>query len=116
MVSKNTIAALVAGMGLATGVRAGARGAPGRGRAGGGRWTWCSGTSPQPGSTATGTATAPRSPRVGASCTFRCGGPRTVRDHQILSILADRIRRVLSTSATIWEYWYATRVRTTRSG
>ena len=46
------------------------RAAPGRARAGGGRRTWSSGSSPRPGSTRNGTATAPRAAPMRASCSW----------------------------------------------
>ena len=69
-VSENTVAGLMHEQGLAArpaGRAASAR--PGRGKAGGGHRTWSSGTSRPPGSTASGMATAPRSPPGKASST-----------------------------------------------
>ena len=64
-VSENTVGHLMAEMGLAARRKRGAGPRPGRARADGGRRTWSSGRSPRPGSTRSGTATAPISPRRG---------------------------------------------------
>ena len=76
-VSENTVAALMRGQGLAA--RPGRKGRKGTTRPGKGRQharahrTWSGASSPRPGSTASGTATAPRSPPGKASCTsIRC--------------------------------------------
>ena len=70
-VSENTVAGLMAEMGLAARPKARRRGGTtGRARAAGGHRTWSGGTSARPPSTASGTATAPRSRPGRASCTW----------------------------------------------
>ena len=73
-VSENTVAGADARAGPGRPAQEAPQGhRPGRGRAGGGHRTWSSGTSRPAGSTASGTATAPRSPPMRASCTsIRC--------------------------------------------
>jgi len=75
-VSKNTVAALMREMGLAARrtKRRRATTRPGKGRQDArARRTWSGGTSPRPRSTSSGTATAPVSTPVRASCTWlRC--------------------------------------------
>ncbi len=74
-VSENTVAGLMRQMGLAAapaGRDTSAR--PGRARAGGGRPAWPGVTSRPLGSTASGTATAPRSSPARGSCTYQRAG------------------------------------------
>ncbi len=70
-VSENTVAAMMAEHGSAgPAASGGASRPPGRAGAGGGHRTWSGASSAPTGSTASGTATAPRSPPTRASCTW----------------------------------------------